>query len=110
MSTIFDELDAVFQGKFMQPYIEEADYFVVPTNLGDEIVPADVVGRTCSTAAEAFANYVEGTISDPDELIDLRHGYIARLSAPGYLDATDWCAFETAEEAAEFLIEMYGDE
>ena len=40
-----------------------------------------------------------------------RRGWFARLSAPGYLDATEWTGpFKTAEEADGYLDEMYGDE
>lgn len=37
-------------------------------------------------------------------------GYGARLSAPGYLDCTEWSVFETEKEAAEYLLDMYGEE
>ena len=34
--------------------------------------------------------------------------YFARMSAPGYLDCADWCAFNTIKEAREHLRDMYG--
>ena len=34
-------------------------------------------------------------------------GYGARLSAPGYLDCTDWCVFDTEQEAIDYLAETY---
>lgn len=37
-------------------------------------------------------------------------GYGVRLSAPGYMDCTEWCVFDSVAEAEEYLIEMYGDE
>jgi len=37
-------------------------------------------------------------------------GWGARLSAPGYLDCTDWCVFETEAEATEYLDDTYGDD
>ena len=37
-------------------------------------------------------------------------GYGARLSAPGYLDCTEWAVFETEDEAREYLEEMYPDD
>lgn len=36
-------------------------------------------------------------------------GYGARLSAPGYLDCTEWTVFDTEGDAREYLAEMYGD-
>jgi hypothetical protein len=37
-------------------------------------------------------------------------GYGARLSAPGYLDCTEWTVFDTREEAEAYLDENYPDE
>jgi hypothetical protein len=37
-------------------------------------------------------------------------GWYSRLSAPGYLDCTDWSGpYETESEALEALYEMFGD-
>jgi hypothetical protein len=36
--------------------------------------------------------------------------YGARLSAPGYLDCTEWCIFDTKEEAQAYLDETYPDD
>lgn len=84
---------------FMQPQVYFGGYFKV----ADTIVPSDVIGRTCATAAEAFANYVEGNIQDPDELIPLQEGWLGRLSAPGYMDCTDWSVYDSEKEALEEL-------
>lgn len=38
----------------------------------------------------------------------LKTGWFARLSAPGYLDCTDWCGpFDTAEAAEAYIQSMY---
>jgi hypothetical protein len=38
----------------------------------------------------------------------LKSGYFARLSAPGYLDCTDWSGpFDTAEAAEAYIQSMY---
>ena len=95
---------------FMQPQIYRDSFFRVETSIGTEIVPSDVIGRTVGTAAEAFSNYCEGTINDPDECVECEHGWLARLSAPGYMDCTDWTAHKTEQEAREYLDEMYGDD
>jgi hypothetical protein len=44
--------------------------------------------------------------------LDLEQGAIyARLSASGFLDCTDWSGpFQSVEEAAQHLIETYGEE
>ena len=50
-----------------------------------------------------------GDILDDDDDSD-QSGYYARLSAPGYLDCTDWLGpFGTSDEAYEELAETYGD-
>lgn len=53
--------------------------------------------------------YVEGTI-DADVAPVLHRGkYIARLSAPGYMDCTEWSMHDTMKAAEEYLVEMYDD-
>jgi hypothetical protein len=50
--------------------------------------------------------YVEGT---PQSWENIK-GCGARLSAPGYLDCTEWTVFDTEDEAREYLEEMYPDD
>jgi len=58
----------------------------------------------------AFWGEPGGTIKEAG----IVEGYGARLSAPGYMDCTEWGVFDTPEAAREHLIEMYceccGDE
>jgi hypothetical protein len=35
--------------------------------------------------------------------VELKEGFGARMSAPGYLDCTEWTVFDTAEEAEQYL-------
>lgn len=95
---------------FMQPYVEYCQYFEVETTCGTEIVPADIIGRTVGTAAEAFENYVEGRILDTDECLECKTGWLARMSAPGYMDCTDWSVHKTEDEARAYLRETYEDD
>lgn len=44
------------------------------------------------------------------ECFTIRTGYGARMSAPGYLDCTDWVVFDTVAEAKAYLVEYYDDE
>jgi len=53
-----------------------------------------------------IAQYTEAT---PETWENVK-GYGARLSAPGYLDCTEWNVFDTQEEAEEFLEDTYGEE
>ena len=41
---------------------------------------------------------------------DYLTGYGARLSAPGYMDCTDWTVFDTEQEAIDYLAETYLEE
>ena len=66
----------------------------------------------CLTAKEResiiskLSDYCEGTIQEWTTI----RGHEARLSAPGYMDCTDWAVFDTPEQAEAYLEEMYGDE
>ena len=57
--------------------------------------------------AEQFLQYTEASEL---EHISVREGFGARLSAPGYLDCTEWAVFSTTEEADKYLNEMYGED
>ena len=95
---------------FMQKQIYFDMYFEVETTCGTEIVPSDACGRTCATHVEALLDYIEGKPLNEDDLCPVHEGWLARLSAPGYMDCTTWSAHETAKEASEFLNEMYGND
>ena len=86
---------------FMVPVYEESDWFVVETTAGGEVVPADLVGD--NPTAERLAQYVEGEV----ESWERRHAVGARLSASGYMDATDWTLHETIEEARQYIEDTY---
>jgi hypothetical protein len=55
---------------------------------------------------EKIRAYVEGKPLSWENV----KGYGARLSAPGYLDCTEWTVFDTEEEAKAFLDDMSDDE
>jgi hypothetical protein len=95
---------------FMQKQIYFSGYFAIDTTHGIQIVPDDVIGRTVSTHVEAFANYIEGEPLDDDEMIEHQTGWLGRMSAPGYMDCTEWSAYKTEQEANEHLEEMYGED
>lgn len=82
---------------FMEPQAEQMTMFVIETTHGTEKVPADVAGDV-STPAE-LADYLGG---EPEEGAELEResGWYSRLSAPGYLDRTDWLGPYTSEARA----------
>lgn len=53
--------------------------------------------------AETIQQYCEGKVESWETIV----GFGARLSAPGYLDCTEWSVFDTEEEARQYLVEMY---
>jgi len=59
--------------------------------------------------AETVAKVRTYTDGEPQSWENIK-GYGARLSAPGYLDCTEWTVFDTEEEAKTYLDENYPDE
>ena len=77
----------------MKPQITRDDFIEYEEMGGTYFVPADV----------------EFTLPDDTEITD-RHEdkWFSRLSAPGYLDCTDWNGpFDTEKEALDYLVELY---
>lgn len=87
----------------------ECPWWEVETNCGTELVPAGLVSRLAMESPDdctPFRDYIEGDpIGVEPEPVT---GYFARLSAPGYLDATEWAGpFETLAEAREYIADTY---
>ena len=95
---------------FMKKQIIKGNFFRIETTNGVEYINADDVGRTCSTHVESLLNYLAGTPFDADELCELHDGYLARLSAPGYLDCTEWAGFTNIEGANAYLDDLLGED
>ena len=94
---------------FMVPVAEYFAMYVVETNMGTEHVPEDVCGEIIDTDDEGewgtLYSFIEGKDISSVERVE---GWWSRLSAPGYLDATEWMgAYETAEEALAAVKEEY---
>jgi hypothetical protein len=89
---------------FMQPRVFIANVFEVETDCGTEVVLEDVVGKDPSP--EDFENYLEGEYESHERF---ENAVLAHLTAPGYLDQTDLCRFETETEAWEYLVEQHPD-
>lgn len=105
---------------FMQQEITDSIKWIeIDSTAGTWFVPADDVLNAAGIAAiEAdedgdseetlalVADYCEGK----PQSARIIEGFGARLSAPGYLDCTDWCVFDDADEAKAYLEENYGDD
>jgi len=82
---------------FMQPEIRSGDWFEVETLDGTHVVSAYEVGRGELTS-----------IFDNVQNVELIRGaFGARMSAPGYMDSTEWTVFDTEEEAKQYLCETF---
>lgn len=92
---------------FMQKQITiKCAWYRVETTHGTEYIDADVIGKQEPADSDAFADYCEGTVQS----WELIQGHGARLSAPGYMDCTEWTVFDTEEEARKYLDETYPDD
>lgn len=91
---------------FMKPQIIRDRWFKCETTHGTEFVQQDLIGKTTRPTKKELEPYLEGKL----ESVSVLDGYGARLSAPGYLDCTEWLVFDTKEEAKAHLIQMYTDD
>jgi hypothetical protein len=107
---------------FMKLQSRHSRWYLVDTDNGTEIVFGDLVplehpqpgseidpdSEHWGEAVESLRDYCEG---DPDgwQEIQCRECWGARLSAPGYLDCTDWTLGDTQEEAEWTCRALYGD-
>lgn len=92
-------------------YTTDCDDFSDQYSDLDELV-ADIRAAMVDDGYHANIWYVDDhggrtlQIDDDSEL----DGYSWRLSAPGYLDATDWCEHETELDCINDAVEMFGDD
>lgn len=94
------ELSLAFDGEFMQPEIVHGDWHSIDGNMGIEVFPAEYF-----SLEEAQENYSSGDIWEAETVT----GYGARLSAPGYMDCTEWSVFALESDAIGYLIDNYTD-
>jgi hypothetical protein len=106
----------------MQPQVEKGLWVEVEHD-HTEWIPADIVGplglkkgervrlaylneELARQILDQLSSYIE---SRPERVTEvaLVHGWGARMSAPGYLDATNWTVFETEADAKRYLREEY---
>ena len=109
--------------QFMKPQIEFGEWLEVDGACGIEVIPADLVcipkwmtpdfdydcmeeDSDLRNVLSALEDFIESNVDDVTS-VQLIEGYGARLSAPGYMDATAWTVFKTRDEAEEFLREEY---
>ena len=106
---------------FMQQQISGPGMWVeLDGTSGITALPFDVLSRHEQEIAESidsdsedpedlqahFGDYYDGKVQS----VSTRTGFGARLSAPGYMDCTEWSVFDTESEAQAWLEEMYGED
>ena len=104
---------------FMQQDISDKTFgYSVETREGTYFVPGFVCGdlgirghhdetsRKFADLCKALQDYVGHGI----ESLERVTGYFARMSAPGYMDCTDWVCYASKREAMHDLRDMYGNE
>ena len=85
----------------MQPEVSQGAFIIDHANGERSVIPLEYADDV----------HVTGPIHETDETERRPEAYVARLSAPGYMDATDWTGpFDTEEQALVALREMYGDD
>lgn len=120
-----ERLDAIDAG-FMQSDIMPGDFWDIETSTGSScILPADLVTLPDSRVDESndangekralFLDYIPESCypcKEPADIVsaERKTGYGARLSAPGYLDCTEWTLFDTELEAIKYIVETYGED
>lgn len=105
---IFDDMvrsvaEERFRTSFMKPEVITSSYASVETTRGTEFVLDFKRGAT----AGEVRGFLEGEPLDPEEVPEFKIATLARMSAPGYMDCTEWSAFSSDQEAYEYLIEHY---
>jgi hypothetical protein len=104
---------------FMEPQIEQGQWYEIDTDNGTEFIPADLLnkadGLTIGQSAdmadpswETVADLIHPYCVGNPQSIKLITGWGARLSAPGYMDCTEWAVFETEQEARDYLRDELG--
>src|SRR6267154_983160 len=104
---------------FMQKQVTNKQAWIrVETSCGTEFIDAVSLGlnlrdsqtethrlknKERESAISQLSTYCEGTIQEWKTI----RGYGARLSAPGYLDCTEWVVFDTPQEAHAYLDENF---
>jgi len=89
---------------FMQPEVlDKEEWAEVETNNGTYWVPFSILNSHETESArrgdfEPLLQYTEGTQVYNDQS-RVKKGYGVRLSAPGYMDATDWEVYSSKKEA-----------
>ena len=96
----------------MIPVAEHFAAYHVETSAGVEVV-LEEVGKLDledeDACRDSLFDYLEGTIVESaEDAIERKEGWYAHLSAPGYMDQTEWQGpYATADEALDAVKEQF---
>lgn len=99
---------------FMRPVADHFRAYQVDTSTGIHTIPEDLVGfihpelLQSSATKGRFLEYLDVSNSDEIYEIESEEGWYGRLSAPGYLDCTEWDGpYKTEKEAIASVMDLY---
>ena len=102
---------------FMEKQVTDSQKWIeVDTAHGITFLPCDTFGTFGLDTAEELTEeaktdllqYLDVHKIDQIYSAEVREGFGARLSAPGYMDCTEWAVFDTEAGAGAYLEEYYG--
>ena len=119
-----EELAVLYDNSFMKPDIAQGKFWHIDTARGCWVVPVHVcgIGKKFSVGMkldedvelgaedaqfrtdvfDTLKPYADGEINEAK----LLEGWYGRLSAPGYMDCTEWNSFDSEEEAITYYAEQ----
>lgn len=116
------EVQNAYADSFMKPDISRGDYLEIDGDNGIVTVPMETVETTIELDHDIEWDYEDMGLDQMEEVagiyqncvaghaephsVEIKNGYIYRLSANGYMDSTDYHTAETEEEALKNLLEM----
>ena len=110
--SLWEKVESEFRKSFMNPEVIYDDWVEIESTLGTHYVAGERYEGQGDDAVRIFNQFAIYTpITTAGQVCSARNmqGYGARLSAPGYLDSTEWAVFSTAQEAIEHLLESFGE-
>lgn len=95
---------------FMVPEYLEVHAFIIDTDNGTEYLPDDgsLFPQGVAPSPSEVAPYCESEVFLVER--SEKAGVLCRLTAPGYMDCTDWAFFEgddAMQQAREYIAETY---
>lgn len=93
---------------FMKEQVVYDRWIEIDSTEGTFFIPQSLIGKQADISTSDLGEHCPCSHKSVQScrIVD---GYGARLSAPGYLDCTEWCVFDTEEQAQKYLIDTYGD-